>query len=140
MNPKPSGAPPVLLLIDSDPLVRIAAGDILMDAGYRVIAEASADHAMVILKMRPDVQAVVTDVSVPTLLDGCRLVEMADASCPGIGFVITLADRCEGYCELPKNARGLTKPYSPSELLEAVEAVLALRSKPELVAIGLASA
>jgi hypothetical protein len=91
---------------------------------------------MIILKMRPDVEAVVTDVSVPTLLDGCRLVEMADTSCPGIGLVITSADRCQGHCELPRNARGLTKPYSPSDLLEAVEAVLALRSKPEFVAVA----
>ena len=62
----------ILTVEDEEPL-RAYLGEILEDAGYSVIAAASADEAIAVLESRNDIRTVITDINMPGSMDGLRL-------------------------------------------------------------------
>ena len=67
---------PVVLLVEDEPLVRMAAADDLQDAGFHVLEAANADVALAVLEScSDDVQVLFTDIDMPGSmngLDSCR--------------------------------------------------------------------
>jgi two-component system, response regulator PdtaR len=46
--------PPVVLLVEDEPLVRMTAADELEEAGFHVLEAANADVALAVLEVRSD--------------------------------------------------------------------------------------
>ena len=120
-----SAKPPVVLIIENDVLTRMDAADLLLDAGYRVITQTSADHALAVIAVRSDVDLLVTDINMPGSLTGSALARIVDRRWPGLPIIATSSQGEPAPGELPDTAWFLVKPYPPSALIEAVRTALA---------------
>jgi CheY-like chemotaxis protein len=121
----PTTKPPVVLVVEDEILIRMDVADLLTDAGYRVIGEVNADHALAVLSVRSDVDVLFTDINMPGLLNGSALARIVDMRWPGIAIIVTSGAGRPAPGELPDTARFPPKPYPPSVLVETVKAALA---------------
>ena len=113
----------MIVLVEDEPLIRLVAGDILAEAGFRTIEACSADEAMTLLEAKPDAVAIVTDVKMPGSLDGFSLAHLVASRWPETGIVVVSGHAVPGEGDLPEGALFLTKPYQPSALINAVREV-----------------
>ena len=115
----------LILVVDDDADVREVAAETLSDAGYQVLEAATAHDAFKLLQERPDIDLVFTDIMMPGI-DGFKLAGMVRMSNKRTRVLFAT-----GYMDLaqlnPAFVHGhlLNKPYRPSELVAAVEKVLA---------------
>jgi CheY-like chemotaxis protein len=123
MSPTTSKSP-VVLVVEDEILLRMDIADLLTDAGYRVIGEVNADHALAVLTVRSDVDVLFTDINMPGTLNGSALARIVDMRWPGIAIIVTSGAGRPAPGELPDTARFLPKPSPPSVLVETVKAAL----------------
>ena len=90
---------PVVLLVEDEPLVRMAAADDLQDAGFHVLEAANADIALAVLEScSQHVQVLFTDIDMPGSMDGLDLANLVRQSRPEVAFLLT-----SGYLKIPRN-------------------------------------
>jgi CheY-like chemotaxis protein len=122
-RPNPPGSP-VVLLVEDEPLVRILNLDILHEGGFRVIDANDADEAFEILKRRPDVKAVLTDVDMPGSMNGFEFARLVAQGWPEVGVLVISGKTRPDRGDLPPKAAFLPKPYGPAALLQALRQVV----------------
>src|ERR687898_2055622 len=82
--------PPVVLVVEDEPLVRMTAVDELEEAGFHVLEAANADVALAVLEARSDeVQVLFTNVDMPGSMDGMALAEQVYQRWPHIRLLIS---------------------------------------------------
>jgi DNA-binding NtrC family response regulator len=111
-----------VLVVEDDFLIRANAVDIIEEAGFRVDGAGSADDAIRILEQRRNVGVVFTDVHMPGSLNGLDLARLVEQKWPGTGVIVTSGRAMK--MDIPGRAIFLAKPYSSSELVEKVLALL----------------
>lgn len=117
----------VLVVEDSDPIRRVVVR-ILARAGYQVIEAADGVDALAKLAQESTPELVLTDLNMPRM-GGFELAERLAERAPATaillmtGFSEELSDASRRAPQWPC----LTKPFTPSELLEQVRARLAAR-------------
>ena len=131
MQPSDGAKAVVVLVADDELLVRMAATDILQEAGYHVVEAHDGVEALAVLEIRDDVAAMLTDIAMPNM-NGVELAKIVSERWPDIGIVITTGavPRDVELEEVPPQARVLSKPYSAQRLVQAIEAVLPLVGGP----------
>ncbi len=112
----------LVLLVDDEPLVRLIAMEGLEEAGFEVVEAATATAALAVLRDRPDVGILFTDVNMPGDLDGLALAELVHARWPDIKLVVTSGGGLAR--QVPDDGRFLTKPYSVGEMTEVIRGAL----------------
>ncbi len=117
-------APPVVLVVDDEVIVRMLACDILEAGGYDALEAVNAQEALVLLDARPDIALVFTDVDMPGEINGLGLARLATLRAPSLPILITSGATVVSKADIPLNGRFLQKPYTPSVLLELVEAMI----------------
>jgi CheY-like chemotaxis protein len=115
-------ARPNVLVVEDDFLIRANAVDIIEEAGFRVDAASSADEAIRVLEERRNVGVVFTDVHMPGSLNGLELARLVEQKWPGTGVIVTSGRAMK--MDVPRRAIFLAKPYSSSELVERMRALL----------------
>lgn len=103
---------PVILVVEDEALVRIAAVGMLEDAGFRMIEAVNSDQALELLAVDPDVQLLFTDVNMPGAIDGFALARQVRDRWPHIGIMIASAKPVPRAEELPAGSRFEQKPYN----------------------------
>ncbi len=104
--------PPVVLLDEDEPLVRMTAADGLEEAGFHVLEAANADVALKVLEVRSDeVQVLFTDVDMPGSMDGMALAEQVHAKWPHILLLISSGYARPHPDEIPDHGHFVPKPY-----------------------------
>jgi CheY-like chemotaxis protein len=104
--------PPVVLLVEDEPLVRMTAADGLEEAGFQVLEAANADVALKVLEVRSDeVQVRFTDVDMPGSMDGMALAEQVHARWPHILRLISSGYARPHPDEIPDHGHFVLKPY-----------------------------
>ena len=78
-----------ILLVEDEPLIRMATASMLEDAGYRVLEEIDADGALKMLITHPEIDIVITDVQMPGTMDGLKLVQIIRHAYSGISTIVT---------------------------------------------------
>lgn len=107
------GREPVVLIVEDEPLVRLAAADMITSLGFRVLQAGDADSALLILRSGDRVDILFTDVGLP----GMRGPELARAALelrPGLKVVFA-----SGYGDGDPSLAGsaqLGKPYEQDQL------------------------
>lgn len=124
--------PTVVVLAEDEWLLRLYQADLLAEEGYSVLQAATAEEAAEILRVRAEVQVLVTDVEMPGELDGFGLVRLARIIRPTVGVVITSGRASPRGSDLQGEAVFLAKPFTPAQFLEAVRLVTP-RAGPGLV-------
>jgi DNA-binding NtrC family response regulator len=111
-----------VLVVEDDFLIRANAVDIIEEAGFRVDAASSADEAIRVLEERRNVGVVFTDVHMPGSLTGLDLARLVEHKWPGTGVIVTSGRATK--MDIPSRAIFLAKPYSSSELVGKMLALL----------------
>ena len=122
------GGSETILLVEDEDLVRQYARDQLVTLGYQVVEAPNGPLALDIIRTRPDIQLLFTDVVMPGGMNGRDLVQLACALRPGLRVLYA-----SGYTEsaivhhgrLDPGVHLLTKPYRRPDLARKVREALA---------------
>lgn len=115
---------PALLIVDDEPLIRNVVAEVLGTLGMVVIEAASTEEALRLLDDVDELEAVVTDVSMPGRRDGLDLAIEVRLRYPGVGIVLMSGKPLPDDRPLPKGAQYLAKPWTISLLEGTVRSVL----------------
>ena len=115
---------PVVLLVEDEPLVRTVQVDILREANFWVLEAQDADEAFEILKRRPDVRAVLTDVDMPGSIDGFEFARLVAQGWPEVGVLVISGKTAPEPGDLPPSALFAAKPVTPDALVELLRRVM----------------
>jgi DNA-binding NtrC family response regulator len=107
---------PVVLIVEDEFLIRVAAVDIARAAGFAVVEAANAAEAVHVLESRSDIRLVFTDIDMPGSMDGLGLASLVRDRWPVIEVVVTSGKMTPALDELPPRSRFFPKPYAHSEL------------------------
>ena len=103
---------PVILVVDDEAVLRLLAVEHFEDSGYEVLEAGDGHEAIAILKSRPDIQAVFTDVQLPGDPDGFGIARQARDVIPDCAVVVVSARQWPESGDLQPGIRFITKPYS----------------------------
>jgi CheY-like chemotaxis protein len=106
--------------VEDDVLVRMLACDILVEAGYHAIEAVNADEALILVDARPDIAAMFTDVDMPGEINGLGLARLVAMRLPNLPIIVSTGAAEVAANDLPAGAQFLSKPYSPSELVQII--------------------
>jgi len=104
--------PPVILVVEDDPFLRMVAVDLLMEAGFDTLEAPDAGFAIGILEKRADITFVFTDIDMPGEMDGLKLAACIRDRWPPIHIVITSGHKSPQISDLPLGSRFIAKPYN----------------------------
>lgn len=108
----------VILIVEDEPLVRLAALDTAENAGYSVLEACDADEAIILLELHPEIRIVFTDIEMPGSIDGMKLAAFIRNRWPPVKIIITSGRVLAKSETLPEHAVFLPKPYRSSELTD----------------------
>jgi CheY-like chemotaxis protein len=124
MNGNTLSKRPVVLLVEDEMFVRMAAADALEDAGFEVIEAAHAQAAQEVLQHRSDIRVLFTDVKMPGPIDGLELASLVRSRWPHISVVITSGHFEPARDNLPERAVFIPKPYGEKAPVQVIQALL----------------
>ncbi len=116
-----------VLVVDDEPAVRMLAGDVLRDLGYKVIEAADGPEGLHILKSKRDINLLVSDVGLPGGMNGRQLADAARVHRPGLKvlFITGYAESAAWGDGVPDpDMQVLTKPFALDVLTAKVEAMM----------------
>jgi CheY-like chemotaxis protein len=116
---------PAVLIVDDEPLIRMAAADTVADAGVASFEAADGGEALELLEEHPEIALVVTDVEMPGM-DGVTLARRACTLRPELGIIVTSARGEASRPDLPRGGAFLAKPYGMRQLLALIRDKLSL--------------
>jgi PAS domain S-box-containing protein len=114
-------ARPVVLVVEDDPLVRLAAVDMIQSLSFTPLSAGDADQALTILRSDARIDILFTDIGLPGVR-GPELARKALALRPGLKVVFASGyGETEETSSFPEAAQ-LGKPYEQEQLAEVLSA------------------
>jgi CheY-like chemotaxis protein len=117
---------PVILIVEDEFLLRLVSAETIESAGFEVIQAANADEAIAILKARPDIHVVFTDIQMPGSMDGLKLARFVRDRWPPIKIVATSGRVIIGDDDLPDGSVFLPRPYRGAEVVATLREMTGL--------------
>jgi CheY-like chemotaxis protein len=115
-------APPAILLVEDEAVLRALLAEELRFAGMTVIEAANADEAWAFLQAGGSVSLLLSDVAMPGSMDGIALMKLVRAAYPEIRVVITSGNL--GPRDVSEFDGFVQKPYSFSKAVATVSSLL----------------
>lgn len=117
--------PPVVLVVEDEPLLRLCAVDLIESAGFEAVEARDADEAIEILSARRDIRIVFTDIDMPGSMDGLKLAAAIRDRWPPIELIVTsgMIDPPPGA--IPARGKFFAKPYCDVSLIDALREFVA---------------
>ncbi|MGH1570902.1 response regulator [Methylobacterium sp. P31] len=132
MNQPNASSMPYALVVDDDGLIRMAAMDILEDAGFRTFEASDGDKAMVLLaEQHALIVLLFTDVHMPGSRNGFAVARETARQWPHISIVVASGQAHPGPGDLPEGACFLGKPFSAEMVHNHLKEILPDGQKPE---------
>jgi len=124
----PKGAETILVVDDELVLLEFAC-EVLEAKGYRVFTAKNGTDALQVLEKQPDINLLFSDVVMPNGINGYELAEQAKTKYKNIKVLLTSGFTGKAYhkhggTESYDDSNILPKPYSQSELLNSIRAIL----------------
>src|ERR1700722_556231 len=110
----------VILTVEDEFLIAEHLGEILKEAGFRVVAAANADEAIAVLEERDDIRIIITDINMPGSMDGLKLAAAVRNRWPPIKIIVATGRAPPRMDELPTGSQFLPKPYARGKVLAAI--------------------
>jgi two-component system, response regulator PdtaR len=114
----------VILVVEDDPIIRMGALELVVEAGFEAIEAGNADEAIRILETRSDIHLVFTDVGMPGTMDGIKLAHYIRRRWPLVRLMVASGKAIVEENHLPAGARFFPKPYSEITIVGAMIAML----------------
>ncbi|MDB5740498.1 MAG: response regulator receiver domain protein [Alphaproteobacteria bacterium] len=70
----------IVLIVEDEPLLRMAAVDMVEEAGFQAVEASNSDDAIRILERCDNIRIVFTDIDMPGSMDGLKLAAPCAAS------------------------------------------------------------
>ncbi len=107
-----------ILVIEDEPLIRMAIADDLRDAGFHTLEAANADDALDILSTEASIGAIFTDIDLHGKLDGLSLAWIVRDRWPPIAIIITSGKGRLDRSQMPDHAVFFPKPYNHRAIIQ----------------------
>src|ERR1700761_127030 len=117
---------PVILIVEDEFLSRMDSAELIKNAGFEVIEAGNADEAIAILKGRPGIHVVFTDIQMPGSMDGLRLARFVRDRWPPIKILATSGFVKVGIDDLPTGGMFLAKPYTATRIAATLRSLAGL--------------
>jgi two-component system, response regulator PdtaR len=114
----------VILVVEDNALIRMAAMDLMVVAGFEALEASNADEAIQVLESRPDIHLVFTDVNMPGSMDGVKLSHYIRDRWPPVKLIVASGKTVIEESQLPLGARLFRKPYDEGSIVEAIMGLL----------------
>ena len=111
-----------VLVVEDEPIIRFDAVDMLERQGLEALEAANAAAALTMLKLRPDVSVLFTDINMAGNIDGLELARVVAHRWPHIRIVVTSGHVHLRDTDLPGASAFLPKPYLPETLVRVLGA------------------
>lgn len=112
-----------VLVVEDEPLLLMNIADELSEAGFNVIESRNADHALRQFENRSGIEILFTDVDMPGSMDGLELGNIVRQRWPDVTVIITSGKLSTDEETLLSGALFIPKPYSATELVDAIKLV-----------------
>jgi CheY-like chemotaxis protein len=121
----PSGkSPPVALVVEDDPLLRMLAVEVVEQAGFVALQAGDADEAVALLEARSDISLLFTDIDMPGSMDGLKLAHAVRGRWPPIKILLVSGKVRLQPSELPPSGRFVRKPYRAATMVEELRSLV----------------
>ena len=100
-----------ILIVEDEPFLRMEAVDFLSDEGFTVIEASSSDEGLALLRQRPEIRMLFTDIHMPGSMDGLVLARIAAADFAHVRILIVSGKAVPDARALPSGAHFMAKPY-----------------------------
>ena len=117
-------SPPVVLIVEDEPLLRMLAVEVVEEAGFIAIEARDADEAVALLESRADISLLFTDIDMPGSMDGLKLAYAVRDRWPPIKILVVSGKQRLQLTELPSNSCFLGKPYQMAALVEELSSLV----------------
>ena len=91
--------------------------DLLREAGFWVVEAQDADEAFDLLRTRPDIDVILTDVDMPGSLDGFEFARLVRQGWPEVGVLVISGKTAPEPGDLPAGTAFVAKPVRPAALV-----------------------
>jgi two-component system, response regulator PdtaR len=119
-----AGKPPVVLVVEDEPLLRMLAVEVVEEAGFIAIEARDADEAVVLLESRSDITLLFTDINMPGSMDGLKLAYAVRNRWPPIKILVVSGKQRLQSPDLPSNSCFVEKPYQASALVAELRSLV----------------
>ena len=136
-------APPKVLVVEDEMLLRMRAVDIVEDAGFTPIEAVNADEALAILEARSDVDLLFTDIQMPGSMDGLKLAHAVHERWPSIKIILVSGKLTPTDSERPTDSRFFGKPLEVKQMIAEIQEIVgqgALKLVPADISLLVAAA
>ena len=124
----PDGAARLILVVEDEPTVLEFLCEILQDEGFATRAESSADAAAVFLQEHAgEVGLLLTDITMPGVLNGASLANRVGDRWPNIPIVIMSGFETPESSGVRHPVAFIRKPWTIGQILDCVEGAFAPR-------------
>ena len=111
----------VVLVVEDEPMIRMAATALVEELGYRVYEAGSADEAILLLEAHAEITIVFTDIQMAGTMDGLGLARLAADRWPPLRFIIVSGVLSPMADEMPVGAIFLSKPYAQDAIARSLD-------------------
>jgi CheY-like chemotaxis protein len=115
-NPRP----PIALVVDDEPFIRMDAADIISSEGYSIVEARTADEAFAYLEAHPSPQLLFTDIETPGKLNGILLAQQVGRRWPHICVIVSSGATRPKASDLPETATFIAKPFSAQLVIDTI--------------------
>lgn len=119
-----TAAPPVVLVVEDEMLLRMRAVDMVEDAGYTSVEAVDADEAVTILEARSDIALLFTDIQMPGSMDGLRLAHAVHERWPPIKIILVSGALNLVNSDIPADSRFFGKPLEAKEMIAEMQEMI----------------
>lgn len=110
----------IVMVVEDEPLLRMAAADLVEGAGFEVVEAANATDAVRILESRADIRIVFSDIDMPMGIDGMKLAALIRDRWPPIEIVLVSGHVEPLPADLPPRTVFFPKPYKEAEIVAQI--------------------
>lgn len=115
----------LVLVVEDDALLKMAAADLVTEAGYVALQASNADEALAILYARADIDLVFTDVEMPGTMNGLKLCQFIRERWPPVKLILVSGAAILAEHDLPEGSRFFGKPYHDHAIVKEMARMLA---------------
>src|SRR5687767_7847636 len=121
----PDDAPPSILVVEDESLLRLMAVEMFEEAGFRVVESPTAEQALRVLESGEEIAGLFTDVETPSALDGFALARITHQRFPETAILVVSGRRSPRDRDLPPGAEFVAKPYEVKAVIATLNRMLA---------------
>lgn len=116
--------PAVVLIVEDEMMLRMAAVEMVEDAGYTPLEAVDADEAIAILESRSDIVLMCTDVQMPGSMDGLGLAHTVHERWPSIKIIVVSGQLNPSNADLPPCSRFFGKPLQAGRMTAQMQSMI----------------